>query len=177
MVDQVVTQTDKPSFAPGIVVKNRGRLWRVDAQEGDVLIATAIDTGEPEQFKFYIPFDEIRPGRLEPPSPVHSSPAPTWAAGATPPLHGWDEARRARLCADLDALYGHLYGLTREELAYILDTFPIVRRKDEAQWGEYRTKRLVLEKYEEMGGTMRFRSGKGVGTAFFITLPDSEETS
>jgi hypothetical protein len=44
--------------------------------------------------------------------------------------------------------YPHLYGLTQEELAYILDTFPIVRRKDEEQWREYRTKRLVLEEYE-----------------------------
>jgi len=28
-------------------------------------------------------------------------------------------------------LYAYLYGLTREELAYILETFPIVRREDE----------------------------------------------
>jgi hypothetical protein len=40
--------------------------------------------------------------------------------------------------------------LSREELAYILETFPIVKRKDEAQYGEYRTKRLVLEAYEEI---------------------------
>ena len=31
----------------------------------------------------------------------------------------------------LDVLYAYLYGLTREELAYILETFPIVRREDE----------------------------------------------
>jgi hypothetical protein len=43
----------------------------------------------------------------------------------------------------LDAPYAHLYGLTREELDYILDTFPIVRRKDEERYGEYQTKRLV----------------------------------
>jgi len=35
-------------------------------------------------------------------------------------------------------------------LAYILDTFPIVRRKDEARWGEYRTKRLVMEGFERL---------------------------
>jgi len=50
----------------------------------------------------------------------------------------------------MDGLYAHLYGLTRDELAYILDTFPIVRRKDEARWGEYRTKRLVLEGYDAL---------------------------
>ncbi|MFC2030590.1 DEAD/DEAH box helicase [Chloroflexota bacterium] len=63
------TQADTPAFAPGTVVKNRGRLWRVDAQEQDALIATAIDPGQPEQTKFYIPFEDLRPGRLEPPSP------------------------------------------------------------------------------------------------------------
>ena len=61
----------------------------------------------------------------------------------------WDEERRAHLRAELDALYGHLYGLTRDELAYILDTFPIVRREDEAKYGEYRTKRLVLEAFDK----------------------------
>jgi hypothetical protein len=69
------------------------------------------------------------------PSPVHEAPRPGWAAGATPRTFVWDEARRARLRAELDALYADLYGLTRKGLAYILDTFPIVRRKDEAQWG------------------------------------------
>ena len=62
----------------------------------------------------------------------------------------WDDGRRAHLRAELDGLYGHLYGLEREELSYILDTFPIVKRKDEAEHGEYRTKRLVLEAYEEL---------------------------
>jgi hypothetical protein len=60
------------------------------------------------------------------------------------------EERRAILRAELDGLYAHLYGLTREELACILDTFPIVRRKDEAQYGEYRTKQMVLESYDKL---------------------------
>jgi hypothetical protein len=84
------------------------------------------------------------------PAPVHTSPPPDWAPGTTPPPFVWDEERRARLRAKLDALYGHLYGLTREELAYILDTFPIVKRKDEAQFGEYRTKRMILANYDDL---------------------------
>jgi superfamily II DNA or RNA helicase len=56
-------------FAPGTVIRNRSRLWRVDGQEGDVLIATSIDGGEAEQSKFHVPFEDIQPGRLEPPSP------------------------------------------------------------------------------------------------------------
>ncbi len=68
------------------------------------------------------------------------------------PPFKWDEARCAQLRADLDGLYGHLYGLTRDELAYILDTFLIVRRKDEDRYGEYRTKRMVLEAYDWLQG-------------------------
>lgn len=60
----------------------------------------------------------------------------------------------SRQRGELDALYAHLYGLTRDELAYILDTFPIVRRKDEARWGEYRTKRMVLESFSELQDQM-----------------------
>jgi len=48
------------------------------------------------------------------------------------------------------AVYAHLYGLARDELAYILDTFPIVRRKDEEKYGEYRAKRMVLEALESL---------------------------
>jgi hypothetical protein len=62
----------------------------------------------------------------------------------------WDEARRFLLRAELDAAYFHLYGIGREDVDYILDTFPIVRRKDEAQHGEYRTKRVILEIYDAM---------------------------
>lgn len=60
----------------------------------------------------------------------------------------WDGERRAQLRADLDGIYAHLYGLDREDFAYILDTFPLVRQKDEKHWGEYRTKRLCLEAYD-----------------------------
>jgi hypothetical protein len=37
-----------------------------------------------------------------------------------------DEAGRLRLRAEIDALVAHLYGLTEEEFAYILTTFPLV---------------------------------------------------
>jgi len=83
---------------------------------------------------------------------------PEWAGPPDPdgfprPPFKWDEERRAHLRAELDGLYAHLYGLTRDEFAYILDTFPIVRRKDEARYGEYRTKRLCLEAYDRLAGS------------------------
>jgi hypothetical protein len=60
----------------------------------------------------------------------------------------------ARLRAEIDALMLHVYGIDRDDADYILETFPIVKRKDEAAFGEYRTKRLILEKYDEWARTM-----------------------
>ena len=66
-----------------------------------------------------------------------------------PPFR-WDEARRALLRAELDACFFHLYGLGRDEVDYVIGTFPIVERHDTDRFGEYRTKRLVLERYDAM---------------------------
>ncbi|WP_427167360.1 Eco57I restriction-modification methylase domain-containing protein [Streptomyces sp. C1-1] len=62
----------------------------------------------------------------------------------------WSENRRVIIRAELDALFFHLYGVSREDADYILDTFPIVRRKDEAKYGSYRTKELILAEYDRM---------------------------
>ncbi len=56
----------------------------------------------------------------------------------------WDEEERRHLRARLDALYFHLYGLSREDAEYVLSTFPIVRREDVKQFGKYRTRDLIL---------------------------------
>jgi hypothetical protein len=66
------------------------------------------------------------------------------------------ESERCMALAEIEALVARsLYGLTREELAYVLDAFPIVRRKDETAYGEYRTKRVILEIYDEMAEAER----------------------
>jgi len=74
----------------------------------------------------------------------------------------WDEDRRAYLRADLDAFYARAYGLTRDELRYILDpadvkgpdypseTFRVLKEKEIRQHGEFRTRRLVLEAWDRM---------------------------
>jgi len=55
---------------------------------------------------------------------------------------------------ELDAAYFHLYSTERDNVDYIMETFPIVKRKDEKQYGEYRTKRVILEIYDEMRRAM-----------------------
>ncbi|PSR64260.1 MULTISPECIES: Eco57I restriction-modification methylase domain-containing protein [Nocardia] len=68
----------------------------------------------------------------------------------------WSEAERSRFIrAELDAAFFHLYGIDRDDVDYIMDTFPIVKRKDEAAYGEYRTKRLILEVYDAMAEAER----------------------
>lgn len=59
-----------------------------------------------------------------------------------------DTGDRAQTRAELDALIAHLYGLTRDEFAYIIDTFPVLRRKEHAAFGEYQSKRKALEEFE-----------------------------
>jgi hypothetical protein len=66
-----------------------------------------------------------------------------------PPFR-WDHERRFLLRCELDGAFFHLYGVNRDDTGYILDTFPIVRQEDEKQYGEYRTKRVVLEVYDDM---------------------------
>ena len=56
----------------------------------------------------------------------------------------WDDEERRHLRARLDALYFHLYGLSREDAGYVMETFPIVRRQDESAFGSYRTRDMVL---------------------------------
>ena len=62
----------------------------------------------------------------------------------------WDESRRPRLIAELDAAFFHLYGIERDDVDYIMETFPIVKRKDIAEHGSYRTKELILSVYDSM---------------------------
>jgi hypothetical protein len=44
----------------------------------------------------------------------------------------------------------HVYGLSRTEAEHVLDSFPIVRKNEERDLGEYRTKRLALNAYDAL---------------------------
>lgn len=66
----------------------------------------------------------------------------------------WDVGRRFLLRCELDAAFFHLYGIIREDVEYVLETFHIVKRKDEQEHGEYRTKRVILEIYDEIAKAM-----------------------
>ncbi len=79
----------------------------------------------------------------------------------TGPPFVWDAKRRFHLRCELDAAFFHLYGLTRDDIAYVMDTFSGsggeggVRGKDMKQYGEYRTKRVIFEQYDAMQAAMK----------------------
>ena len=74
----------------------------------------------------------------------------------------FDPERRHRLKSELDAYYARLYRLTRDELRYILDpadvmgedypseTFRVLKNKELREFGEYRTRRLVLDAWDRL---------------------------
>jgi hypothetical protein len=89
-----------------------------------------------------------------------------WAQdlGHSGPPFPFHPERRAQLRAELDAYYARLYGLTRDELRYILDpadvmgddypseTFRVLKNGELRDFGEYRTQRLVLAAWDALSG-------------------------
>lgn len=71
-----------------------------------------------------------------------------------PPFR-WDRERRFAVRAELDAAFFHVYGLSRVDADFILDTFPVVKKNDEKAYGEYRTKRAILEAYDVLAAAAR----------------------
>ncbi|MBW1960891.1 MAG: hypothetical protein JRJ04_05500 [Deltaproteobacteria bacterium] len=61
-----------------------------------------------------------------------------------------DIGDRAQLRAEIDAYVAHLYGLSRDDFAYILDTFPVLKKKEEKAFGEFMSKRKCLEEYDRI---------------------------
>jgi hypothetical protein len=88
----------------------------------------------------------------------------TWARdlGHNGPPFPFHPERRPQLRAELDAYYAHLYGLTRDELRYILDpadvmgddypseTFRVLKNGERREFGEFRTQRLVLAAWDAL---------------------------
>ncbi|MEE4539364.1 MAG: N-6 DNA methylase [Erythrobacter sp.] len=62
----------------------------------------------------------------------------------------WNVDRRSLIQAEIDASMLHLYGLNREQADWILDSFTVLRKYEERDHGEFRTKRLVLSAYDAM---------------------------
>jgi hypothetical protein len=72
----------------------------------------------------------------------------------TPPFH-WDPFRLLSLQCEIDAAFFIFYDLNRIDIEHILDSFNLVRDRDSIEYGEYRTKRVILEIYDAMAEAAR----------------------
>jgi hypothetical protein len=95
----------------------------------------------------------------------------------------WDGRRRSLLRAEIDAFFAHMYELTREELEYVLDpksiygpdfpslTFRVLKMKEEKEYGEYVTQRLVLAAFDKLATSKRFVEARRTSA---IEIPRTE---
>ncbi|MEV5821179.1 DNA methyltransferase [Micromonospora haikouensis] len=74
--------------------------------------------------------------------------------GDNAPPFRWDALRRFQIRAELDAYFFHLYGIDRDDVDYVMETFQTesggLKHNDIAKYGSYRTKELVLAEYDRM---------------------------
>jgi hypothetical protein len=62
----------------------------------------------------------------------------------------WDAERRSLIRAELDGATFHLYGVERDGVEHIMSTFPVAEAYEVAEHGEFRQRRLILERYDAM---------------------------
>jgi retron-type reverse transcriptase len=83
-------------------------------------------------------------------SPV---PPSTEVAGVT------DPEQRLLVRAEIDAVVARdVFGLSREEIQHILETFPTAQEYEEQEFGEFRSRRLILEAYSRQDDLCSFPS-------------------
>ena len=62
----------------------------------------------------------------------------------------WNQNRRFLLRCELDAAFFHVFGVSRDDTDYIMDSFSVIKKNDETKHGEYHTKQTILKIYDAM---------------------------
>ncbi|MFE0575157.1 Eco57I restriction-modification methylase domain-containing protein [Streptomyces albogriseolus] len=122
--------------------------FKVGGTHLNFFITQQLPVPHPEDVERHLPF--ITPRVLELTYTAHDMEGLAGDLGDQGKPFRWVPERRTALRTELDAFFFHFYGITRDDVSYILDTFPIVKRKDEERYGEYRTKHLILAEYDRM---------------------------
>ncbi|MFA1550734.1 Eco57I restriction-modification methylase domain-containing protein [Actinomadura chokoriensis] len=80
----------------------------------------------------------------------------SWEMSSFAEYHGdkgapfvWDEERRFKMRAELDAAFFHLYGVQADDVTFIMDSFGAFQRNDPERFA--RTKAQILDVYHAMG--------------------------
>ena len=92
--------------------------------------------------------DWIRQRILELSYTAHDLTAFAADMGDDGPPFRWNEERRFEMRAELDAAFFHLYGIERDDVDYIMESFRAFKNNDRPRFG--RTKELILEIYDAM---------------------------
>jgi len=76
-----------------------------------------------------------------------------WVSGSEP--HSIeDEEERLKARAELDAIVARdILGLTASEVSFVLEDFPTAAKYEIARWGTFRTRELILARFEEPEST------------------------
>ena len=71
-----------------------------------------------------------------------------------------NEDARLQLRAEIDAIVARdIFELTRPELEYILSTFPTQQRYQEEQYGDFRSRHLILQYFDFLAESAQAQSG------------------
>jgi hypothetical protein len=70
--------------------------------------------------------------------------------GDVGPPFRWDVERRTVIKAELNAAFFHIFGVGREDVEHVLDSFGLVRDREAFEFGEFRTKLLILDIFDRI---------------------------
>jgi hypothetical protein len=62
----------------------------------------------------------------------------------------WDPTSRSARRSELDAFCFHLYGLCEDDVAYVLSTFEVTKRREVAELGDFRTSSSVIASFRDI---------------------------
>ena len=51
---------------------------------------------------------------------------------------------------EIDAAFFHLYDYNRDDIVYVMNSFGIVRKNDESEFGYYRSRDVIIEIYDKL---------------------------
>jgi hypothetical protein len=91
----------------------------------------------------------------------------------------WNPDRRSWLQAELDAAFFHLYSIQRDDVDFMLEGFPIVKRKDKQKFGSFQAKHRILRIYDQLAASIQagvpYRSDLDPPIGTLVPSPEGRE--
>jgi hypothetical protein len=81
-----------------------------------------------------------------------------FSVGYDGPPFNWSSERRIELVAELEAVFGVLYGLERGEFEYIFEYFSSTKRQETERYGEFKSKIKAMQYYDKYLPLLRIDS-------------------